>query len=39
MKTMSGVWVALVLAVFSGGFGVRDCAAQTKDLGWPNYGE
>jgi quinoprotein glucose dehydrogenase len=38
MKTMSGVWVALVLAILSGGFGVRDCSAQTKDVGWRNYG-
>ena len=38
MKTMSGVWGAVVLAILSGGFGVRDCVAQTKDVGWPNYG-
>src|ERR1700733_13686418 len=38
MKTISGVWAALVLAILSSGFGARDCAAQMKDVGWPNYG-
>jgi quinoprotein glucose dehydrogenase len=37
MKTTSGVWAALALAILVG-HGARDCAAQTKDLGWPNYG-
>src|ERR1700685_2169023 len=35
MRTVSGVWVALVIL---SGFGASFCAAQTKDLGWPNYG-
>ncbi len=37
MRSMSGVWGALVLAILSG-FGARDCFGQTKDVGWPNYG-
>ena len=37
MRTMSGVLAGLVLAVLSG-FGTRDCPAQTKDVGWPSYG-
>src|SRR5579871_4420069 len=37
MRITSGVWAALALTVFCG-LGARDGAAQTKDLGWPNYG-
>src|SRR6202451_1196408 len=37
MKTTSGIWAALALVILVG-HGARDCAAQTKDLGWPNYG-
>jgi quinoprotein glucose dehydrogenase len=37
MKTTRAVWGALVLAIV-GAFGAGECAAQTKDVGWPNYG-
>ncbi|MBV9885712.1 MAG: PQQ-binding-like beta-propeller repeat protein, partial [Acidobacteria bacterium] len=37
MRIVSGVCVTLVYAILWG-FGARDCAAQTKDVGWPNYG-
>ena len=37
MRITSGVWVAMVMAILCT-FGARECGAQTKDLGWPNYG-
>jgi glucose dehydrogenase len=37
MKIASKACVALVMAIFCG-LAARDCAAQTKDVSWPNYG-
>jgi quinoprotein glucose dehydrogenase len=37
MKTTSGVWAALVLSILCG-FAATDSTAQTRDVGWPNYG-
>src|SRR5580704_8026456 len=37
MRNMSGVLAGLVLAILSG-VGARDRSAQTKDVGWPSYG-
>lgn len=37
MKSVRSACIALVMTVL-GGFAVRECAAQTKDTGWPNYG-
>ncbi len=37
MRIKSGVRVVMVVAILCA-FGARECDAQTKDLGWPNYG-
>src|SRR5580658_3844133 len=37
MKIVSIIWMALALVILCG-LGARDCAGQTKDIGWPNYG-
>lgn len=37
MRRTNGVWSAVALAILCA-LGARDCAAQTKDVGWPNYG-
>jgi len=37
MRSMNGVWAAIAMAILCA-FGAHDCAAQTKDVGWPNYG-
>src|ERR1700722_16177496 len=38
MKIVSKLYVVLALVILCG-LGARDCAGQTKDIGWPNYGK
>ena len=37
MRIRSAVWFAMMMAILCV-FGTRECDAQTKDIGWPNYG-
>jgi len=37
MRSTNGVWTVIAMAILCA-FGTPNCLAQTKDVGWPNYG-